>query len=165
MATVCHPATGQVTASFAAVAKHYGCRWRSARRGAGTARAWWRRPTTSPRNGCGAPWPTTSRVEQAQARLDRGASRGDTRLRATADGKATVATVAAPEPLRPVPGAVPGRADRARGSSARRRWSSFRGNRYSVPPELARRHRHRLVRLGAAHLDIATAWPAAAAGR
>ena len=35
-----------------------GCRWRSARRGAATARAWWRRSTTPPRNAGGAPWPT-----------------------------------------------------------------------------------------------------------
>ncbi len=42
-------------------------------------------------------------VEQAQASLDRFASlRGDTRIRATADGRCTVATLAKTEPLTPV---------------------------------------------------------------
>ena len=102
-----------------------GCRWRSARRGAGTARAWWRRPTTPPRNAGGAPWPTTSPSEQAQARLDRWCAaarrhpaapdrrrqghRGHRRRRASRSAAAA--------------GAVPGRPGRASGSPARRRWS------------------------------------------
>jgi hypothetical protein len=45
MATVCHPDSGRITASFAAVAKHYGVGWTSARPGMATARAWWRRAT------------------------------------------------------------------------------------------------------------------------
>jgi hypothetical protein len=46
-------------------------------------------------------------VEQAQASLDRWcALRGDTRLRPTGDGKASVLTLAAAEPLAPLP-AVP----------------------------------------------------------
>ena len=57
MATVCDPGSGRVTASFAGIAKHDGWRWRSARPGAATARAWWRRSTTPPRNAGGAPWP------------------------------------------------------------------------------------------------------------
>ena len=51
------------------------------------------------------------------------ALRGDTRLRPTGDGKATVATVAAAEPLAAAAGAVPGRPDRRAGRHARRRWS------------------------------------------
>ena len=45
-------------------------------------------------------------VEEAQALLDTWcATRGDVRMRATADGRATVAAVAEAEPLRPDPGA------------------------------------------------------------
>ena len=43
-------------------------------------------------------------VEQAQAGVDRFARvRGDTRIRATADGRSSVATVAKTEPLQPLP--------------------------------------------------------------
>jgi transposase len=55
MATVCHPATGRITASFAGVAKHYGCRSRSARPDTATARASLRRPTTPQPSAGGAP--------------------------------------------------------------------------------------------------------------
>ena len=93
MATVCHPGSGRVTAVVRRRSPSTtACRWRSARRGAGTARAWWRRPTTPPRNAGGAPWPTTSPSSRPRPSLDRFARvRGDTRLRATADGTATVA--------------------------------------------------------------------------
>ena len=59
MATVCDPGSGRVTAWFAGVAKHYGVAVASVHRGAATARAWWKRSTTPPRNAGGAPWPTT----------------------------------------------------------------------------------------------------------
>jgi len=49
MATVVHPESGRVTASFAAVAKHYGVQVRPCRRGAATARAWPGKPTTARR--------------------------------------------------------------------------------------------------------------------
>jgi hypothetical protein len=46
--------------------------------------------------------------EQAQAALDRWCGlRGDTRLRPTGDGKATVVTIAASEPLTPLPAPFP----------------------------------------------------------
>lgn len=48
-------------------------------------------------SGSGAPLPDDVTVEAAQARLGTWcARRGDTRIRATADGKAPVATVTAP---------------------------------------------------------------------
>ena len=73
MATVCHPESGRITASFAQVAGNHtrgpsnmpswpsttGSGWTSARPGTATARAWWRRATTRWRNAGGAPWPTT----------------------------------------------------------------------------------------------------------
>jgi hypothetical protein len=77
-------------------------------------------------------------VEQAQLSLDRFATvRGDTRLRATADGRSTVAVLASTEPLRPVPArAYPVIVAETR-TASRQALVSYRGNRYSVPPELA----------------------------
>jgi hypothetical protein len=97
-------------------------------------------------------------AEQAQQLLDTWcARRGDVRLRATADGKASVATVAAREPLRPAPPVpFPATLSVPRMVSAQA-LVSFRGNRYSVAPELARTAVIVVCRLGAGHLDIATA--------
>ena len=77
-------------------------------------------------------------VEQAQASVDRFARvRGDTRLRATADGRSSVAVVAKTEPLSPLPAApYPVIVTEAR-TASRQALVSYRGNRYSVPPELA----------------------------
>ena len=83
--------------------------------------------------------------------------RGDVRLRAAADGKATVATLAAREPLRPAPPVpFPATVSVPRTVSAQA-LVSFRGNLYSVAPELARAAVIVAPRLGAGHLDIATA--------
>ena len=61
--------------------------------------------------------------EQAQASLDRWCLlRGDTRMRPTADGRATVATVAATEPLAAVPAPFPAVLAVER-VAPRRRWS------------------------------------------
>ena len=77
-------------------------------------------------------------VEAAQADVDRFARvRGDTRIRATADGRSSVATVAKNEPLAPMPAApYPVIINEARIAS-RQALVSYRGNRYSVAPELA----------------------------
>jgi len=138
MATVCDPGSGRVTASFAGVAKHYGvsvaiC---PARRGNRkgvvekvnhtAAQRWWRTLADD------------VTVEQAQVSLDRFAAvRGDTRLRVTADGRSTVATVAKTEPLTaapPLPYPVIVAETR---TASRQALVSYRGNRYSVPPQLA----------------------------
>ena len=104
------------------------------RRDAATASVWSRKPTC-----CRA---TTTR--------------GDVRLRATADGTATVATVAASEPLRPAPAdPFPATLSVPRTVSAQA-LVSFRGNRYSVAPELAKATVTVSHRLGTGHLDIAT---------
>lgn len=158
MATVCHPASGKVTASFAAVAKHYGVQVaicpprRGNRKGVVekanhvAAQRFWRS------------LPDDVTVEQAQARLDTWcARRGDTRIRATADGKSSVATVAAREPLTPAPGApFPAELVLARTVSAQA-LVAYAGNFYSVPPELARASVTVRVRLGGAHLEVTTA--------
>jgi transposase len=157
MATVINPDTGRVQASFAAVAKHYGVQMRACppRRGN-------RKGVVEKANHVAAQrfWRTLAddaTPEQAQKLLDRWcAKRGATRLRATADGKASVVTVAAAEPLRPPP-QVPFPATLAltRVVSAQA-LVSFRGNRYSVAPELAAATVTVSHRLGASHIDIAT---------
>ena len=157
MATVVHPESGRVTASFAAVAKHYGVSVRPCppRRGN-------RKGVVEKANHVAAQrfWrtlPDDVTPEQAQQLLDTWcARRGDVRLRPAADGKATVATIAAREPLRPAPPApFPATLSVTRTVSAQA-LVSFRGNRYSVAPELARAAVLVRCRLGAGHIDIAT---------
>ena len=156
MSTVVSPNTGKVSASFAAVAKHYGVAVRPCppRRGN-------RKGVVEKANHVAAQrfWrtlPDDVTVEEAQARLDKWCStRGDVRLRATADGRATVGTLAKAEPLAPMPGPFPAVLTLTRVVSAQA-LVSFRGNRYSVPPELHGATVSVSVRLGGAHLDIAT---------
>ena len=138
MATVCDPGSGRVTASFAGVAKHYGVSVaicpprRGNRKGVvekvnhTAAQRWWRTLADE------------LTVEQAQASVDRFARvRGDTRMRATADGRSSVAVVAKTEPLSPLPAApYPVIVTETR-TASRQALVSYRGNRYSVPPELA----------------------------
>lgn len=137
MATVCDPASGRVSASFAGVAKHYGVSVaicpprRGNRKGVVekvnhiAAQRWWRTLADE------------LTVEDAQASVDRFASlRGDTRLRTGADGRSSVAVLAASEPLAAVPAPYPVVIAEAR-TASRQALVSYRGNRYSVPPELA----------------------------
>ncbi|MGH9062111.1 MAG: hypothetical protein ACRDZY_21725, partial [Acidimicrobiales bacterium] len=60
MATVCHPGSGRVTASFAAVARHYcaGVRICPSRRG--QRKGVVEKPTTPRRSAGGAPWPMSA---------------------------------------------------------------------------------------------------------
>ena len=156
MATVISPQSGRVSASFSAVAKHYGVKVRPCppRRGN-------RKGVVEKANDVAAQrfWrtlPDDVSVEDAQESLDAWCvKRGDTRLRATADGKVSVATVAANEPLAPVPAPFPALLTVARVVSAQA-LVSFRGNRYSVPPELHGARVTVSVRLGSTHLDIAS---------
>jgi hypothetical protein len=157
MATVCHPATGRVSLSFAQVAKHYGvsvaiCPPRRGNRKGVVEKAnhvaaqrWWRTLAED------------LSVEQAQASFDRWcALRGDTRMRPTGDAKATVATLAAAEPLASLPVPFPATLRVVRTASAQA-LVSFRGNQYSVPPELARAQ----VALDGSDLDESSAKAAA----
>ena len=158
MATVCHSDSGKVTATFAGVAKHYGvsisiCPPRSGHRKGvvekinhSAAQRWWRTLADD------------LSVEQAQASLDQFANlRGDTRLRPTStDRRASVVTVAATEALRPVPPIpYPAVLVEARQVS-RQALVAYRGNRYSVPPELVAGTVTVSRRVGAEYLDIAT---------
>jgi transposase len=158
MATVCHPESGRVTASFAGVAKHYGvsiaiCPPRRGNRKGGVeksnhtaAQRWWRT------------LPDDVTVEQAQDSLDRFCRlRGDTRLRPTADGKASVATVASSEGLHPMPARAYPAILTCERVVSRQALISYRGNRYSVPPELAAARVSVTEVLGSGVIDVVTA--------
>ncbi|WP_407107562.1 transposase [Rhodococcus aetherivorans] len=158
MATVAHPDSGKVTASFAGVAKHYGvavaiCPPRSGNRKGVVEKAnhtaaqrWWRSVADE------------ITVEQAQASVDRFCSlRADSRMRATADGKASVLTVAAREPLTPVPASPYPVVLREPRTVSRQALVPYRGNRYSVPPELAAAQVAVTRVLGGEVIDIVTA--------
>jgi hypothetical protein len=159
MTTVCHPESGKMTATFAAVAKHYGVQVaicpprRGNRKGVveksnhTAAQRWWRT------------LPDDVTVEEAQASLDKWcALRGDARLRPAGwGGKASVLTIAEAEPLASVPTMpFPATITEERTVSAQA-LVAWRGNFYSVPPELARAQVLVSQRLGEQHLDIATA--------
>jgi transposase len=157
MATVCDPATGRVTASFAGVAKHYGVSVsicpprRGNRKGVveknnhTAAQRWWRTVADD------------VTPEQAQDDLDRFCStRADTRMRATPEGKSTVATVAEAELLAPVPVTPYPVIITEQRTASRQALVSYRGNRYSVPPELAMAQATVTHPLGGEFIDIAT---------
>jgi transposase len=157
MATVASPATGRVTASFAAVAKHYGvgvdlCPPRHGNR-KGTvekanhsaAQRWWRT------------LPDQATIAGAQASLDAFCVRvGDARTR-TRDGQpTTVGALAELEQLRPLGAAFPATLMVERVVTAQA-LVAFAGNQYSVPPGLAGTTVTVSQRLGQPVLDIVTA--------
>lgn len=148
MATVASPGTGKVTATFAAVAKHYAVTVevcpprRGNRKGvvekanhAAAQRIWRSMPETVDGR------PIT--VEQAQARIDPWChAKGDARRRVVLepDGvhrSMTVGQLAAAEPLRPLPAPFPVTTQVVRTVTAQG-LVTYAGNSYSVPPELAR---------------------------
>jgi len=157
MATVCDPGSGRITASFAGVAKHYSVSVsvcpprRGNRKGVveknnhTAAQRWWRTLADD------------VTPEQAQADLDRFCRiRADTRMRATPDGKSTVAALAATEPLghvaaQPYPLIVA-----EQRIASRQALVGYRGNRYSVPPELAMATVTVTHPVGGQFIDIAT---------
>lgn len=157
MATVANPNTGRVTATFAAVAKHYGvhvdlCPPRHGNR-KGTvekanhsaAQRWWRTLADE------------LTPAQAQASLDGFCARiGDRRVRRRDGAPTTVGALAALEPLAPLPPAFPATVAVARIVSAQA-LVAFRGNTYSVPPGLAGARVTVTHRLDAMVIDIATA--------
>jgi hypothetical protein len=157
MSTVCHPGTGDLTASFAQVAKYYEVAvdvcpsrrgWRKGvveKANHSAAQRWWRT------------LPDDVTPAQAQARLDawcRGA--GDARRRVRDGERTTVGALMAGEPLAPLP-AVPFPAviEDVRVVSAQA-LVAWHGNSYSVPPghggqKVTVRHQ-----LGAAVIDVVT---------
>jgi transposase len=158
MATVCHPGSGRVTASFAAVARHYGAAVKvcPARRGQrkgvvekanhSAAQRWWRTLADE------------LSVSGAQADLDRFCARvGDARPRRRDGQPVTVGELAAAEPLLAAPAApYPAVLHVTRTVSAQA-LVAFRGNAYSVPPGLAGRALIVSARLGSGLVEVATA--------
>jgi hypothetical protein len=157
MSTVCDPGSGRVSASFAGVAKHYSVAVavcpprRGNRKGVveknnhTAAQRWWRTVADD------------VTVEQAQADLDRFCStRADTRMRATPDDKSTVAALAAIEPLQPVAAQPYPVIVAEQRTASRQALVAYRGNRYSVPPELAMVTVTVTRPVGGAFIDIAT---------
>jgi transposase len=156
MATVCHPGSGRVTASFAAVAKHYGVQVaicpprRGNRKGVvekanhTAAQRWWRT------------LPDDVTPEAAQASLDRFcATRGDARLRTLSGRRGSVNSFAQSERLAPLPAPFPAVLTTERKVSAQA-LVAYRGNFYSVPPELTGTTVTVTHRLGAPTIDITT---------
>jgi Mu transposase, C-terminal domain len=157
MATVCDPGSGRVTASFAGVAKHYGVSVsicpprRGNRKGVvekanlTAAQRWWRTLADD------------VTPEQAQADLDRFCrARGDTRVRSTPDGKCTVAALVEAESLALVPATPYPVIIAEQRSASRQALVAYRGNRYSVPPELAMATVTVSHPIGGQFIDIAT---------
>jgi len=158
MSTVCHPESGDVTASFAAVAKYYGvivavCPPRSGwRKGVvekanhSAAQRWWRT------------LPDDVTPAQAQARLDAWCARkGDARRRVRDGQRITVGALMAAEPLMPLP-AVPFPAviEDIRVVTAQA-LVAWHGNSYSVPPGHGGQRVTVRHQLGTGTIDVVTA--------
>lgn len=160
MATVANPHSGKLNATFAQVAKHYGVTValcpprRGNRKGVvekanhSAAQRWWRT------------LPDDIETAAAQQRLDSFCEKTtDARRRVVDDAgtKLTVAQIADLERLRPMPTVpFPATVDVTR-TVRPQALVAFRGNRYSVPPELAGTLVHVTHRLGTLTIDIATA--------
>lgn len=158
MATVVHPGSGKVTATYAPIAKHFGVRVRPCppRRGNRkgvvekanhvVAQRWWRS------------LPDEVTVAQAQASLDEFCAQvADHRRRVDAGGnRCTVADLAAAEPLRPVPKTPPIAVVSVNRKVTAQALVAFRGNSYSVPPAHVGQHLEVTHRLGAVTISVTT---------
>lgn len=138
MATVCHPPTGRITATFGPIAKHYGvtiaiCPSRHGNRKGvvekgnhSLAQRWWRTLAED------------LTPAQAQASLDEFCARvGDARARTTDQARTTVGALATAEPLAAPPAlAYPATLSVERVVSAQA-LVAFRGNFYSIGPGMS----------------------------
>lgn len=157
MATVLNPVTRDLTPMFAGFAKHHGvqpivCRPRSGNRKGvveknnhTAAQRWWRT------------LPDGLTLEQAQASVDAFARGQDDRPRRTERRKTTAKAMFAAERLQPLPPVVFPVVIIEERTATRQALIDWRGNRYSVPPELAAARVEVRQRFGADTIDIATA--------
>jgi transposase len=156
MATVCYPASGRLTAAFAAVAKHYGVAVdicpsrRGNRKGVvekanhSAAQRWWRT------------LPDDITTSAALSSLDTLCTRLDDRVRTRDGQRTTVGELVADERLRPAPlVAFPAELTEQRIVTPQA-LVSFRGNTYSVPPGLVKAQVTVRHRLGSDLLQIVT---------
>ncbi|MBX3194866.1 MAG: transposase [Microbacteriaceae bacterium] len=156
MTTVLKQGTSDLTPMFAAFAKHHAvtviaCRPRSGNRKGvveknnhTAAQRWWRTV------------PDELTAEQAQASFEAFARGQDSRPREAATGKTTAKAMLVAERLRPLPPLVFPVVVTEERTATRQALIDWRGNRYSVPPELAATKVIVHQRLGAATIDIAT---------
>ncbi len=156
MATVLNPVTGDLNPMFAAFAKHYGvqpvvCRPRSGNRKGvveknnhTAAQRWWRT------------LPDELTLEQAQVSVNQFAIGQDDRDREGIGGKTTAKAMFAAERLRPLPPIVFPVVVTEERTATRQALIDWRGNRYSVPPELAAAKVVVQQRLDTDTIDIAT---------
>ena len=156
MTTVLKVGTSDLTPMFAAFAKHHAvtvvaCRPRSGNRKGvveknnhTAAQRWWRN------------LPDELTLEQAQASVEAFATRQEGRSRQTETGKTTAKAMFAAERLRPLPPVVFPVIVTEERTATRQALIDWRGNRYSVPPELAAAKVIVHQRLGATVIDIAT---------
>ena len=158
MSTVCHPGSGEVTASFAEVAKYY-----SVAVDVCPSRRGWRKGVVEKANHAAAQrwWrtlPDDASPAQAQARLDAWCARhGDARPRRRDGEQTTVGELAAAEPLAPLPlTPFPAVIEDTRVVSAQA-LVAWHGNFYSVPPGHGGQQVTVAHRLGTVTLDVVTA--------
>ncbi|WP_448389076.1 Mu transposase domain-containing protein [Microbacterium aurum] len=156
MTTVLKQGTSDLTPMFAAFAKHHAvtviaCRPRSGNRKGvveknnhTAAQRWWRTV------------PDELTLEQAQASFEAFATGQDDRPRQTETGNTTARAMFAAERLRPLPQSVFPVVVAEERTATRQALIDWRGNRYSVPPELAAAKVIVSQPLGAAVIDIAT---------
>lgn len=156
MTTVLKAGTSDLTPMFAAFSKHHAvnvvaCRPRSGNRKGvveknnhTAAQRWWRN------------LPDETTLEQAQQALTVFATRQDGRRREGRDGSTTAAAMFAAERLAPLPPSVFPVVVSEERTATRQALIDWRGNRYSVPPELAATKVVVRQRLGAPTIDIAT---------
>lgn len=186
LSTVINPATGDIQASFAPVAKHYGAIVEPC-----PARHAWRKGSveSSVRFVSGRWWKTLTATtpEQAQLSLDRFCeTAGDARKRPIPDSwrrtvlsdgpgaplgtpddpwvrpnraaqRVTVGELADAEPLRPLPAAPYPATLTTTAVVAPNATVAFRGNRYSVPPGLTDSELLMSHRLGTGSVEVTTA--------
>ncbi|EXJ50393.1 Mu transposase domain-containing protein, partial [Microbacterium sp. MRS-1] len=156
MRTVLDHTSGDLVPQFAAFAKHHGvtavvCRPRSGNRKGvveknnhTAAQRWWRT------------LPDELTLEQAQASLNAFAAGQDDRRREGELGTTTASALFVNERLRPLPAMVFPVIVTEERTATRQALIDWRGNRYSVPPELAAAKVTVSQRLGADNIDIAT---------
>jgi len=156
MTTVLKAGTDDLTPMFAAFAKHHAvrvvaCRPRSGNRKGvveknnhTAAGRWWRN------------LPDELTPEEAQASIEAFARRQDDRRREGESGSTTAKAMFAAEQLGPLPLVVFPVVVTEERTATRQALIDWRGNRYSVPPELAAAKVTVHQRLGADTIDIAT---------
>ena len=157
MATVCHPGSGKITASFAQVAKFYGVGVDICPPRHGNRKGTVEKGNHSLAQRC---WRTIGddlSPAQAQARMDAFCVRADGRVRRRAGVRTTVGQLLAGEGLRPAPAAMFPAVSTVTRTVSTQALVAFAGNFYSIGPGMAGATVVVRHRLGSPTIDIATA--------